>query len=180
MHLTIAHATKAIREINSPKVIAQFGWIAIVWGMFFSANTLVLAKPFPWFSGYLLLGGILAVLLFANFQKNFIKGILETLVDLPLSIISAFSDIVSYLRLFAVGYASVVVAQSFNSMAVGDGVNTILGGIIAALILFIGHTLNIILALMAVVVHGIRLNMLEFSGHLGMQWSGKEYKPFKE
>jgi len=34
--------------------------------------------------------------------------------------------------------------------------------------------------LMAVIVHGIRLNMLEFSGHLNMQWSGREYKPFKE
>ena len=34
--------------------------------------------------------------------------------------------------------------------------------------------------LWSVVVHGIRLNMLEFSGHLGMQWSGKTYQPFKE
>jgi V/A-type H+-transporting ATPase subunit I len=30
------------------------------------------------------------------------------------------------------------------------------------------------------VVHGVRLNMLEFSGHLGMEWTGKPYKPFKE
>ena len=44
----------------------------------------------------------------------------------------------------------------------------------------LGHGLNIILGLMAVVVHGIRLNMLEFSSHLDMQWSGKEYKPFRE
>jgi len=50
----------------------------------------------------------------------------------------------------------------------------------AALILFLGHTLNILLALMAVVVHGIRLNMLEFSGHLDMEWSGIKYEPFRE
>jgi V/A-type H+-transporting ATPase subunit I len=33
---------------------------------------------------------------------------------------------------------------------------------------------------MAVLVHGVRLNMLEFSGHVGVQWTGKPYKPFKE
>ncbi|MFH1569084.1 MAG: V-type ATP synthase subunit I, partial [Gemmatimonadota bacterium] len=57
-----------------------------------------------------------------------------------------------------------------------DGV---LSGFIGAVVLFLGHGLNIILGAMAVIVHGIRLNMLEFSGHLGMQWSGRPYKPFK-
>ncbi len=54
-----------------------------------------------------------------------------------------------------------------------------MGHFFAVMILLIGHGLNIVLGLMAVVVHGIRLNMLEFSGHLGMQWSGKPYTPFK-
>ena len=114
------------------------------------------------------------------FQKNIIKGIFTTLGDLPLSIVSSFSDIVSYLRLFAVGYASVTVANSFNNMAIGSGIHSILGGLIAALVLFLGHGLNIMLGLMSVIVHGIRLNMLEFSGHLNMQWAGKKYEPFKE
>ncbi|MCK4820297.1 ATPase, partial [bacterium] len=74
----------------------------------------------------------------------------------------------------------VTVASSFNSMAIGSGINSILGGFIAACVLFLGHGLNIMLGLMSVIVHGIRLNMLEFSGHLSMQWAGKEYSPFKE
>jgi len=180
VHLTIAHVTRFFRFMNSPKAIAEVGWIAIIWGMFYAAGTLVIARPFPGFALYLLAGGILLVLFFANFQKNFMKGIPKTLTELPLSVIAAFSDVVSYLRLFAVGYASVVVAESFNNMAVGGGIKSILGGLVAALILFFGHALNITLALMAVVVHGIRLNMLEFSSHMGMQWSGKEYKPFTE
>jgi len=148
--------------------------------MFFAAGKLVIGRHFPHFALYLLGGGILLILVFENFQKNVLKGMLGTLTQLPLSVIGAFSDVVSYIRLFAVGYATVVVAESFNSMAVGDGINSLIGGLIAALILFFGHALNIILALMAVIVHGIRLNMLEFSNHLGMQWSGKEYKPFTE
>jgi V/A-type H+-transporting ATPase subunit I len=120
------------------------------------------------------------VLVFESFQKNILKGMGETLINLPLSVIATFSDVVSYLRLFAVGYASVVVSQSFNEMAIGDGVNSVIRGLITALILFFGHLLNAVLSIMAVLVHGVRLNMLEFSSHMKMAWSGKEYKPFTE
>ena len=125
----------------------------------------------PHFAIYLIIFGSALVGIFANFQKNILKGFLISLGNLPLDIISSFSDIVSYIRLFAVGIATVTVAASFNDMA---------GGITVPLILVLGHGLNIILAMMSVLVHGVRLNMLEFSGHLGQEWSGKEYKPFKE
>ncbi|MBL7068794.1 MAG: hypothetical protein ISS34_02935 [Candidatus Omnitrophica bacterium] len=179
VHLSIAHLMQAARTINSLKCMAQLGWISVVWGIFFAAGTLVIARPFPVYGGYLLGAGVGLILFFSNFQKNIIKGIFTTLADLPLKIISSFSDVVSYLRLFAVGYASVIMARSFNEMAMGAGFGTIASSLGAALILFLGHTLNIVLGLMAVIVHGIRLNMLEFSGHMNMQWSGREYKPFK-
>jgi len=180
IHLTIAHIILGMRVINSIKVISEIGWILILWGIFFTAGTLVLNNPFPPFAGYLLGSGALMVLFFANPGNNILKGAMSTAIDLPLKIISSFSDVVSYLRLFAVGYASMVVAASFNEMAVGSGINNIVAGFMAALILVFGHLLNIILGFMAVIVHGIRLNMLEFSGHLGMEWSGKEYAPLKE
>jgi V/A-type H+-transporting ATPase subunit I len=179
VHLTLARGLRAARVINSLVSLAEIGWICILWGMFFAAGKFVLGRHFPPAAGILLVVGILLVLFFSNIRKGLLKGALTTVTDLPLSVIGSFSDIVSYLRLFAVGYASVVVAQSFNNMAVGSGINSIWGGLMAAVVLFFGHALNIILCFMAVIVHGIRLNMLEFSGQLGMQWSGKEYKPFR-
>jgi len=98
-------------------------------------------------------------------------------VMLPLSIVSNFVDVVSYLRLFAVGTASFAVAAAFNEMALGD-VRGLGSGIVAAFVLFFGHTLNILLAAMGVLVHGVRLNTLEFSSHVGMQWTGVPYRPF--
>lgn len=180
IHLSIAHLITASRIINSLKVLAEIGWISILWGLFFTAATLVLGKPFPLFAGYLLAVGVALLILFSNPQKNILKGILISLSNIPLKIIGSFSDVVSYLRLFAVGYASVVVASSFNEMAMQLGFNNIITSLGAALILFLGHTLNIVLGLMAVIVHGVRLNMLEFSGQIGMEWSGKEYAPFCE
>ena len=180
IQLTIAHVIRAIKVINSGKALAELGWVMILWGMFFAAGKLIIGRVFPSQAHWLFIIGSVLVLFFSKKEKGVIKGTLSTLTELPLNIISSFSDIVSYLRLFAVGYASVIVAQSFNDMALAGGINSAVSAFAAAVILFFGHALNIILGGMAVVVHGVRLNMLEFSGHLGMQWSGKKYEPFRE
>ncbi len=180
VHLTLAHILAAAKISNSPKAVAEIGWIAIIWGLYCLTGTLVLGKPFSPPCGWLIGVGSGLVLVFANFQKNILKGVGQTLVEFPLSLIGGFSDVVSYLRLFAVGYTSLVLASSFNQMAVGDGVKGPLSALGAALILFLGHSLNLVLAGMGVVVHGIRLKMLEFSGHVGNEWSGVEYRPFRQ
>ena len=180
VHLTIAHSLVAIRNIKSLKMISQIGWIGIIWSIYFIAGKLVLNKEFPQVGAYLFIIGVILTLLFSNAKNGILKGLGATLGSLPLSIVGGFSDVVSYLRLFAVGYASVVVAYSFNQMAIGSGIDSVVSGIIAAIILFIGHSLNIALGAMAIIVHGVRLNMLEFSGHLNMEWSGYKYEPFTE
>ena len=89
-----------------------------------------------------------------------------------------FTDVVSYVRLFAVGLAGVAIADAFNVMAFGSaakGIGAIIGGV---LILIAGHTLNFVLGPMSVLVHGVRLNVLEFCSHANVSWSGFAYKPF--
>jgi V/A-type H+-transporting ATPase subunit I len=81
--------------------------------------------------------------------------------------------------LFAVGTAGYAVASSFNKMILGGGVEGVLAGLLAALLLFLGHALNLILCAMGVLVHGVRLNTLEFSSHIGMAWTGLPYRPFQ-
>ncbi len=180
LHLTLAHATAAIRIINSLKALAQLGWICIVWGIFFLVGMLVVDKPLPFFTNHLLIAGVALVVFFSNPQKNILKGALISLGELPLKLIGSFGDTLSYLRLFAVGVVSVMVATSFNEMALEIGFSSVISSLGAAIVLFLGHALNIVLGLMSVLVHGVRLNMLEFSGHLDMEWSGTEYDPFKE
>jgi len=91
-----------------------------------------------------------------------------------------FVDIVSYVRLFAVGSASFAVANAFNQMGMDMGWGSVWSGMGAALIILFGQVLNIMLCGMGVLVHGVRLNTLEFSGHLGMQWVGYRYEPFRK
>jgi V/A-type H+-transporting ATPase subunit I len=181
IHLTIAHAVRAIQFINSVKALSEIGWIALVWGLFFVTEELVLGSPAPSWYLWLFAVGASFVVLFSKESSNFLKSMGASIANLPLSLISGFSDIVSYVRLFAVGMATAAVAASFNNMALPEGVigMGVLEFIMAAIALLLGHTLNIALALMAVMVHGIRLNMLEFAGHLGVQFSGEAYAPFK-
>ena len=113
-----------------------------------------------------------------TFGKGILRG-LQSLFNTFLEGISAFADIISYLRLFAVGLASVEIARSFNQLAFSIAESSVgWAGVIAVLI--IGHTLNIALGALALIVHGVRLNMLEFSSHLGVEWSGEHYRPFKK
>jgi V/A-type H+-transporting ATPase subunit I len=181
IHLTVAHGIRVIMFINSLRAFSELGWIALVWSLFFITEQLVLGIPMPSWGIWLLAGGVSLVALFSRESNNFFKSILVSLANLPLSLISGFSDIVSYVRLFAVGLATAAVASSFNNMIVPEGIAGMgfIQIVLAAFALLLGHGLNIALALMAVMVHGIRLNMLEFSGHLGVQFSGEAYSPFR-
>ncbi len=181
IHLTIAHSIRVVQFINSLKALSEVGWVALVWGLYLITEQLVLGKAMPEWGPWLFAAGAVLVALFSMESKNIFKSMGVSLANLPLSLISGFSDIVSYVRLFAVGMATAAVAASFNTMILPEGIAGmgIINLLMAAIALILGHGLNIALALMAVMVHGIRLNMLEFAGHLGVQFSGEAYKPFR-
>ncbi len=180
VHLTIARGIRIFRYSNSLIALAQAGWMLIIWCAFFFAGKFALNRPLPEYA--LTLGGVGAclVVLFSHPQKNILKSIGLSLANLPLKVVNSFADIISYLRLFAVGYATVAVAMTFNDIALSIGFGGIISGLGAVAVLFLGHALNIILGLIAVIVHGVRLNLLEFSGNLDMEWSGIKYEPFRE
>jgi len=181
IHLTVAHFIRAIQFINSIRALSEVGWILLVWGLFFVTEQLVLGNTAPSWNTWIFIAGATLVVFFSMESNSLLKSMGASIANLPLSLISGFSDIVSYVRLFAVGMATAAVAASFNAMALPDGFVGMgfLDLLIATIALLLGHGLNIALALMAVMVHGIRLNMLEFAGHLGVQFSGEAYQPFK-
>jgi V/A-type H+-transporting ATPase subunit I len=179
LHLSLAHGWRAILKAPSLKALADIGWICIIWVVFFLAKNLILGDLFPGFGRWLIMAGLFLVLFFTSPQKNMLKTIVQGLGTIALNLVNNFTDVVSYIRLFAVGLATVAIADAFNSMAAGifkqgDWL-TVLG---AALIVVLGHALNIILGPMSVLVHGVRLNVLEFCSHASVTWSGFAYRPF--
>lgn len=114
-----------------------------------------------------------------NFN-SFIKRILYGLAEL-MQLSSLFGDILSYLRLFALGLAGASLAVTFNQIArqIVESSPHGYGWVMAFLVLMLGQSLNFILCLMSAVIHGLRLNYIEF-----FKWSIKEegypYEPLKK
>ncbi len=177
----IINIRKKLRD-KDLSLVADLGWLLAICALYFVVLYLVIGQQVALVPvAAVVVLGFLLVVLFGGMSpdKTFVQGLKAGLADAFttfLNTISAFGNIMSYIRLFAVGMASLAIAQSFNSMAMGFEGPMVVAG---ALIMIIGHALNIVMGLLSVVVHGVRLNLLEFSGQLGMEWTGIAYAPFK-
>jgi len=180
LHLSIAHLWRTVLKLPSLKALAEVGWTLILWGAYFLAKMLIVGDAFPQSGKWLFIGGAVLVILFTNPTKNVFRGVGAGFGNFILNVINSFTDVVSYIRLFAVGLATVAIADAFNNIALGIGYGSVLTGAVTSLILIVGHALNITLGFLAIIVHGVRLNVLEFSNHLEIKWSGFSYKPLQK
>ena len=187
VQISIAHIwsfIRGLREKPRVKALTDIGWLMACWGLFNLMLNLILKKPMLPVSYGLIGGGVLFLILFGkqddnHFFKNIGKGLLG-IVSTFLNTVNMFSDIMSYIRLFAVGLASFQIELAFSSIAgsLSESLG-VPGMIFGAVVLLFGHALNMMLGVLAILVHAVRLNLLEFAGHLGQQWVGIKYQPFK-
>jgi V/A-type H+-transporting ATPase subunit I len=183
LQLSLARIWFAARLYPSLTALAQTGWAALVWGIYFIVRFLLLNEELSIIALFLVGYWAVTLILFGEqredgFAKGLFRGITNFLINVVTGI-GCLSDLISYIRLFAIGLATREVAVAFNNMAGDTGFSDIKSIVIAVFILIFGHTINILLGAMSVLVHGIRLNLLEFSKHLNIQWSGINYRPFK-
>jgi len=186
LQMSIGHIIALLRNIKerSLKMLADLGSLSILWGMFYVVLMLIVsAEKFPMHNAVLFMigGGFLFSFVFSNYEGSIGKSVLESLkniISVLLGVINFFSDIVSYIRLWAVALAGSAIAATVNQMA-----GPMLGNFLiffGILLLVFGHGLNMVLNALSVIVHGVRLNTLEFTSHVGMAWAGYKYKPFSE
>lgn len=177
-HISVARLWNAVLLAPSIKALGELGWLGVTWSMFMIVCGIVVS----WFTqpdwAWWLLGGSAGVILIPLIADIKNEGI--NIGMLPLNIISAMGDIISYVRLFAVGLASVKVAENFNSMAMGLDLPIALRVLAVCAILLVGHGLNLAMGALSILVHAVRLNTLEFSNAKGITWSGQPYNPFKQ
>lgn len=185
IQLALACVMNIKRKISRHNLswLSDLGWLLSISALYLMVLYLVIGQNIQLSIVGAVVGlGFLLVVLFGGMEpgKTFGQGLkagLGNTFTAFLDTISAFGNVMSYIRLFAVGMASLAIAQSFNNMASGfHGALVIVG----AIIMIIGHVLNIVMGFLSVVVHGVRLNLLEFSGQLGMEWSGTAYNPFRD
>ena len=199
IQLSIAHLKCMVADRRSLKFFGDMGSLFMIWGMFYVVMNMVVDSvryplgvtdttlfvggfPLPFVClGVLGLGFVLNFV-FSNYEGSVGKSILESvknIISVLLGVVNQFSDIVSYIRLWAVALAGAAISETVNTMA-GPMFGKMVLFAFGIILLVFGHGLNMILNLLSVIVHGVRLNTLEFSQHLGMTWSGSKFRPFSD
>jgi V/A-type H+-transporting ATPase subunit I len=178
VHLAFANGADAWR-LRSTASIAPLGWIAILLGGLAAVGSLTGQLPDVSLAGFVAMGlGAVGVLLFSATGVGLGTRLLRGLLALT-GLTNAFGDVLSYLRLFALGLASGSLAAAFNDLAMQSRGALKGGGIaIAFVVLVVGHGLNFLLALMSGAVHGLRLNYIEFF-NWGLKDEGKPFRAFR-
>lgn len=155
---------------------AGIGWVAFMIGAYLYFPLMLKATSMVHFLGIvdkttgpeiglqLLYVGIGSALFLALVQKR-LKGIGEVA-----NLVQVFADVLSYLRLYALGLAGAIMAETFNE--IGQDVGLFLG----FLVILVGHSVNIMLGIMAGVIHGLRLNFIEWY-HYCFDGGGRLFRP---
>lgn len=177
-HLILANAMSAWLWRWSLSMLSHIGWIfmfagaALIWA---GASAKESSMPFDKAGYVTMIAGAVFILFFSSVKGPLWKRLLMGIKSLS-RLTGAFGDTLSYLRLFALGLASASLAVTFNELAkqVGTSVPGV-GFLFSLLIIILGHSLNLLLAFASGIIHGLRLNFMEF-----FNWSmPEEGYPFK-
>ena len=197
IQLCVAHVKAAVRNLADKKglkVLGDIGSLLQLIGMFWIVLAMVVnGQVFPMLGSIgnvpvgkievsLIAIGFAMSFIFANYEGSIGASVLEScknIISVLLGVVNVFSDIVSYIRLWAVGLAGAAISNTVNTLA-GPMLGHAIMFIFAVILLTFGHGLNMILNVLSVIVHGVRLNTLEFCTHIGMSWSGVKYQPFAD
>lgn len=161
--------------------VGTIGWILVI-----LSSAVAFAVPgFMPMGGTLhmvfLVAGLLMAYLYNSPDKNIFVNFGLGLWDSYNMATGLLGDILSYVRLFALGLSGGILASVFNSLAEGMSPdNVIAGPIVMVLIFVIGHSINIFMNVLGAMVHPMRLTFVEFFKNSGYEGGGKEYTPFKK
>ena len=173
-------AANQIIQLGVKYAVATIGWILVL-----LSSAIAFAAPALLPMGgtvhmIILAIGLLMAYLFNSPDKNIFVNIGLGLWDSYNMATGLLGDILSYVRLFALGLSGGILASVFNSLAVGMSPdNAVAGPIVMVLIFVIGHSINIFMNVLGAMVHPMRLTFVEFFKNSGYEGGGKEYKPFK-
>ncbi|MBX9785322.1 MAG: hypothetical protein K2X48_18715 [Chitinophagaceae bacterium] len=153
--------------------LPQVGWIMIILHLI----NMFYFKILPMYSHIDIYIGLALIIFFADPEAGFFKGIGTGIWEL-FGITGLMGDVLSYIRLFALGVSSAILALVINSIALQIEKVSYIGPVLFLIVLLFGHTLNLFVASLGAFVHTMRLTFVEFYKNAGFTGGGNPYKPF--
>jgi len=174
-------AANRISQLGFIHGLSTIGWIVFL--VSFIVSTLF--KDFMPMFGMLhlifIIPALILIFFFNSPGKNPLLNLGLGLWDTYNMATGLLGDVLSYVRLFALGLSGGILASVFNSLAAGMSPdNAIAGPIVAILIFLIGHAINIFMNVLGAIVHPVRLTFVEFYKNAEFAGGGKKYAPFKQ
>ena len=186
VHLCLAMVVKTVYATRNKGFLGSlgtWGWtLLIVGGVAIGALSMVSLLPAELVKWIFIVLGIvsaLGIFLFNDIHRSPLKNIGSGLWEAYNTVTGLLGDVLSYLRLYALGLAGGMLGKAFNdiaAMTLGDG-SFGFGWLTFAIILVIGHALNLAMCCLGAFVHPLRLNFLEFFKNSGYDGKGRVYKP---
>lgn len=186
VHLSLAMIIKTYQAtiVNGfANSLGTWGWtLLIVGGVIVGAFALVGVLESSVATWIIIILGILSALgifFLNNLHRNPLINFGAGLWDTYQMVTGLLGDVLSYLRLYALGLAGAKLGEAFNAIgtqALGDGGANWIWFI---LIIVVGHALNIVMCVLGAFVHPLRLNFLEFFKNSGYEGTGRKYNPLK-
>ncbi len=188
-HICLAMTVKAIcytKQNGFHATASTWGWLLLIVG---SIATAILASTSvlgPQTTQVILIViaaiSALGIFIFNTPGRNPLINVGAGLWDTYQMATGILGDVLSYLRLYALGMAGAMLGAAFNELGMTVlGENPNVGTAIGfALIVAFGHVLNLLMACLGAFVHPLRLTFVEYFKNVGYEGSGKKYNPFKK
>ena len=188
LHISLAMIVKTVEETRHKGFLhslGTWGWTLLIVGGVAVGGAALAGVMDSAVTKWVIIGlgslSAIGIFLLNDIKRNPLLNIGAGLWDTYNMVSGLLGDVLSYLRLYALGLAGSMLGMAFNSigaMILGDGHNPFLW-IPFLLIVIVGHTLNIAMAALGAFVHPLRLNFLEFFKNSGYEAAGRKYTPLK-
>ena len=189
IHLCLAMVVKTVYATRNRGFLGSlgvWGWTLLIVGGVVVGTLAIFSLLPPDVTKWIIIGlGIvsaLGIFLFNDINRSPLKNIGSGLWETYNTVTGLLGDVLSYLRLYALGLAGGMLGKAFNdiaSMTLGDG-SFGPGWLFFALILVVGHALNLAMCCLGAFVHPLRLNFLEFFKNSGYDGKGRAYQPLQK
>lgn len=187
VHICIAMTVKAVSEtvrFGFKESLSSWGWLLLVVGFICTGGLsffqIISEEVSTW--AFIAIGSVSAIgiYLLNNLRRNVFVNIGAGLWDTYNMATGLMGDVLSYIRLYALGLAGGMLGGVFNQLAfmVNNAAGPALGWLFCGLILVFGHTLNIAMSCLSAFVHPLRLTFVEYFKNSGYDGKGEEYAPF--
>jgi V/A-type H+-transporting ATPase subunit I len=153
---------------------------SLIWIFLADMQEVTLLQPLFSVRHILLILGVLLVLFFHNTKAPILSRAASGILPLFFIVTGILGDVLSYVRLFALGVASSVLGLVVNQIGTQIMENSWWGILIGSLFLIFGHSLNFALATLGAFVHPLRLTFVEFYNNAQFEGGGIPYKPFRK